>query len=1778
MPVAEKVRKKGKRKVAASPEAKEATNDTDDGANTLAAPGGETKKEGSMISVREAADTLNSTGMNGSDLEAVLPSPPTSRPTSAASRPTSAASPPASAASQPTSAASRPASAASRPTSAASRPTSAASRPTSAAPRPLSVASNGLRPPSAAGSGAHGGQPVSRPGSAAGHTPEIFRKNGVGPAPMEPQPGPSTKGSVASLQSKEAWIEGRETPGNSQRPESSLTRRSQADVQSIADAVNEEALEEMQHAYVPYLLARDRIAKITDDMKRMKLRHIIIVNDIEKNYGDIEEETQKQFTVFVVGLRKTYKEKVHTFRHVIDVHRVELNQKQQYWDNALKSLSMRNKQLLTEKKALLIQNKVEFDRLEKQKEEAVRQMTLSLDTTSKTHVETYKKMEDELQEKDRINLQLQEENKVEKETIEKLQNEIEELKRESKGVMAAVLLTDGPKHEGEASVKEKPLSTPAAVIIPDVSSGDKDRMEGERARMATERDHIREERLERQREQEGLDEERHRFQTERQRLQGELSEAVQARDVREAQYNILLGQTGELVAVKAQYALLLAQFTALGAIAVVSSDNDRKKVDESLVKVNDDKVMMMEMRAKVDADIETWEKQFEKENGRPPTEADRGDSVQEMYTQREEVSTMVTGLDAQIETLETLKRGETPPPPKMLPVPVKEPEVKVVEVKIRDPKLEAELETTQTEMERLRRQLSALEAEKTDLNGESSQLQSELAMAKSEIAQLESERHGTSAHMPLLVAGGVSIEKTDDLEKKLREKERELHDVQRTHQEELRAQEKAKKAIEKDVKKILKEHMKQQKQQMIEEKKLKDLLNVMVLQVQGIHSEVAAAAGKVDDRLTAAQDDQQRWTEKQDKAKQAYNKWMATFTAAKGHEPSKEEIEADPTGKKLYQELEKTNKNHDNATGVVTALEMIKTGSIPEKFQVKPPGVTVEDETPLGAASVGKDEEDTNGLRAEIERLEEQVTELEDDIKYLSSDKDSLQAENKTKDEKIEELEQRLVAMPTVAMTTEGAESRDNADLEDLMKQIDDLQRQVDETEKVMQEEREAHELTRDELEVMRGQLQEAETALENARQEAVVAMAAASTDLATQAEQLKKKLAETEARIEELEKERMKNIPVDAAKEIKQLKTKLRNIEKERNDHQVAEAKLAVQVKELKTKLNSVEKVQSDQKNATSNAEDRVKALQKEKEKELKKLQDQWEKKEAKRAGAERKKMAVLEKKIKDLELAASGVGLAGKGTVGKPGGLVAKGDDSKALQTANDKIRELKKENADLTARLKLLEGELKKGGAQTNVEMERTVKKHEKILKEIMKQLDSVTKKNTKNEENLRKREDQLTEAQKAIAEKDKELEKQVAQLAVLSVAATEGAELAERVKSLEHDVKKLTGENKTLSDNFNSERVLRKKYYNMVEDMKGKIRVYCRVRPLSKSELGRGNYSVVKSPDDYTIVVDTSRGAKDFQYDTVFMPDSTQEKVFEDTNNLIQSAVDGYNVCIFAYGQTGSGKTFTIIGGGDGSYPGIAPRAFNRIFDLLEENKSKFSYSVTCYMLELYNDKLLDLFAKPGSNTDEKMDIKKDKRGMVVISGAETKKASSAKELYALFEQGSSNRHTASTMMNAESSRSHLVIGIVIETANRVSGQILKGKLSLVDLAGSERVGKTGASAQQLKEAMSINKSLSALGDVISALSSEQDFIPYRNNKLTMLMQDSLGGNAKTLMFVNVSPADYNADESVVSLTYASRVKLITNDAQKNADNKEIARLKNVIAKLKSGTDVAVEEEV
>ncbi|KAJ1273357.1 hypothetical protein BS78_06G273900 [Paspalum vaginatum] len=367
---------------------------------------------------------------------------------------------------------------------------------------------------------------------------------------------------------------------------------------------------------------------------------------------------------------------------------------------------------------------------------------------------------------------------------------------------------------------------------------------------------------------------------------------------------------------------------------------------------------------------------------------------------------------------------------------------------------------------------------------------------------------------------------------------------------------------------------------------------------------------------------------------------------------------------------------------------------------------------------------------------------------------------------------------------------------------------------------------------------------------------------------------------------------------------------------------------------------------------------------------------------------------------------------------------------------------------------------------------------------------------------------------------------------------------------------------LENLYKQEQILRKRYYNTIEDMKGKIRVFCRLRPLSDKELSLEEKNIVCSPDEFTIAHPWKDDkSKQHIYDRVFDANTTQEEVFEDTKYLVQSAVDGYNVCIFAYGQTGSGKTFTIYGSDNN--PGLTPRATSELFRVIKRDGNKYSFSLKAYMVELYQDNLVDLLL-PKNAKQQKLEIKKDSKGVVTVENATIVSISSIEELRAIIHRGSERRHTAGTNMNDESSRSHLILSIIIESTNLQTQSYARGKLSFVDLAGSERVKKSGSAGKQLKEAQSINKSLSALADVISALSSDGQHIPYRNHKLTMLMSDSLGGNAKTLMFVNVSPAESNLEETYNSLMYASRVRCIVNDTSKHVNPKEIMRLKKLIA--------------
>lgn len=341
--------------------------------------------------------------------------------------------------------------------------------------------------------------------------------------------------------------------------------------------------------------------------------------------------------------------------------------------------------------------------------------------------------------------------------------------------------------------------------------------------------------------------------------------------------------------------------------------------------------------------------------------------------------------------------------------------------------------------------------------------------------------------------------------------------------------------------------------------------------------------------------------------------------------------------------------------------------------------------------------------------------------------------------------------------------------------------------------------------------------------------------------------------------------------------------------------------------------------------------------------------------------------------------------------------------------------------------------------------------------------------------------------------------------------------------------------------------RRKLHNAIEDLKGSIRVFCRTRPLSSKEVEQGDTNVCNPINSMTVDV----SGQQFMFDALFMP-GTQEEVFEDCRDIVQSAVDGYNVTIFAYGQTGAGKTFTMYGvQSPPELKGTTPRTIEEIYRITERDKGRFNYTVEGSMLELYQNNIVDLLSKGGPASSKKLNIRTDKQGAVQIEHLTKEMCSSAQDMLNLLERGNEQRTVAATAMNSESSRSHLLLTIEIVSVNKETHDQIRGKILMCDLAGSERLKKSEVEGEQMKEAIEINKSLTALGDVIESLTKGQKQIPYRNHKLTQVMQDSLGGQAKTLMFVNMSPASSNIDETIMSLKWATRAKRITNKIAKNA---------------------------
>ncbi|KAL9392623.1 hypothetical protein Peur_016543 [Populus x canadensis] len=349
-------------------------------------------------------------------------------------------------------------------------------------------------------------------------------------------------------------------------------------------------------------------------------------------------------------------------------------------------------------------------------------------------------------------------------------------------------------------------------------------------------------------------------------------------------------------------------------------------------------------------------------------------------------------------------------------------------------------------------------------------------------------------------------------------------------------------------------------------------------------------------------------------------------------------------------------------------------------------------------------------------------------------------------------------------------------------------------------------------------------------------------------------------------------------------------------------------------------------------------------------------------------------------------------------------------------------------------------------------------------------------------------------------------------------------------------------------------LRKKLHNTILELKGNIRVFCRVRPVLPDDVAGSEQPVISYPTSTEalgrgIDVIQSAGQKyPFNFDKVFNHDASQQEVFVEISQLVQSALDGYKVCIFAYGQTGSGKTYTMMGRPEASeQKGLIPRSLEQIFQTSQSLIAQgWKYKMQASMLEIYNETIRDLLSTNKSSGAEngapgkQYTIKHDANGNTNVTDLTIVDVCRIEEISSLLRQAAQSRSVGKTQMNEQSSRSHFVFTLRISGVNEGTEQQVQGVLNLIDLAGSERLSRSGATGDRLKETQAINRSLSSLSDVIFALAKKEDHVPFRNSKLTYLLQPCLGGDSKTLMFVNISPDPASVGESLCSLRFAARV--------------------------------------
>ncbi|KAM6118002.1 kinesin-like protein KIFC3 [Pterocles gutturalis] len=482
--------------------------------------------------------------------------------------------------------------------------------------------------------------------------------------------------------------------------------------------------------------------------------------------------------------------------------------------------------------------------------------------------------------------------------------------------------------------------------------------------------------------------------------------------------------------------------------------------------------------------------------------------------------------------------------------------------------------------------------------------------------------------------------------------------------------------------------------------------------------------------------------------------------------------------------------------------------------------------------------------------------------------------------------------------------------------------------------------------------------------------------------------------------------------------------------------------------------------------------------------------------------------------------------------------GMQRQVLKEMEQQLQSSQKTAAQLRAQIMMYEAELERAHGQMLEEMQAMEEEKNRAIEEAFSRAQVEMKAVHENLAGVRANLLTLQPALRTLTHDYNSLKRQVRDFPLLlqETLRSARAEIGQAIEEV-HST------NRELLRKYRRELQLRKKCHNELVRLKGNIRVFGRVRPITKED-GEGPEAanaVTFDADDDAVLHLLHKGKQvSFELDKVFPPQASQEEVFQEVQALVTSCIDGYNVCIFAYGQTGAGKTYTMEG--TAANPGINQRALQLLFSEVRGKAADWDYAISVSAAEIYNEALRDLL---GKEPQEKLEIKlcPDGSGQLYVPGLTELKVESVEDINKVFEFGHVNRATECTNLNEHSSRSHALLIVTVRGLDRSTGLRTTGKLNLVDLAGSERVGRSGAEGSRLREAQHINKSLSALGDVIYALRSRQGHVPFRNSKLTYLLQDSLSGDSKTLMMVQVSPAERNTSETLCSLKFAERVRSV-----------------------------------